>query len=230
MTDQTQTEATPAETSVNDGNGQQQEPAPDKSGVAGQQSADKVEMPRTAFNERLADAKKSGGNEALTTLFAAIGVESTDGLKARFAKLAELEEKHLTEQEKAQREADKRQKEFDKLKAEQEAAETKAKEAELELQRYRTRNAIIEASSKAKDAEDVWLWANSEKGKDHLANVWKEDGTLDTDAVKALVDACAEDKPHFFGGFGPSVPSNRGATPPTRTEVESNQVVKKRSY
>lgn len=222
-----QTKETPAETQQAD---QQPEPAPDKSGVDGQQSVDKVEMPRAAFNTRLADAKKSGSNEAMAEILSGLGVDSLEDLKAKFTRLDELEEKHLTEQEKADREAAKRQQEFDAQAVALEAAETKAKEAELELQRYRTRNAIIEASTKAKDAEDVWLWANSEKGKSFLDKIWTEDGTINTDALKALVDACSQDKPHFFGGFGPSTPSNRGATPPTRQEIEAKQVSKKRSY
>jgi hypothetical protein len=65
----------------------------------------------------------------------------------------------------------------------------------------------------AVDPNDVIAWAAREQ-PDALASVIAADGSIDPDAVDALVAACRGARPHYFRSSAPGSPSNSRANAP----------------
>jgi hypothetical protein len=184
-----------------------QEPqvTPDASPPAGAQntSSDENRVPQARFNAVLQEK-----NELAARLAA---LEAADKTR-REAEMSELERA----QAKAQESEVKHQQLLQQLESE--------RKARLEDKRD---SAVAQslAAAGAIDADDL-ITVLRAKYANELTAILNADGTLDSDAIKALVDKVRTERAYAFQSGGPGSPSNRGGYVPTVTNTEAAALAK----
>jgi len=154
------------------------------------------------LKDRLDRAKRVEREELLKTL----GFEDPDSLKSFVDEGRKLQESQLSEREKLQKAIQERDAKIDKLMKEKD-------EAIQSRVRDKRDAAIRDAANKirAEHPEDVLTWILT---SGDVADMVDESGSVDDKKVLAQVEACRKERPNWFGGKGPGVPSNRDGTPP----------------
>ena len=120
--------------------------------------------------------------------------------------------------------------------AQAKAQESEAKQQQLEQQLESERKARLEdkrdsavaqslAAAGAIDADDLITVLRAKYAND-LTAILNADGTLDSDAIKALVDKVRTERAYAFQSGGPGSPSNRGGHVPTVTSTEAATLAK----
>lgn len=166
-------------------------------------------IPQSKLDERLERARNEAVNKALKEL----GVDSLDALKGIVESETARRRGEMSDLERATKDLEKVTSERDDWKGKFEALQESVKTERLE-------SAIVTAAQGASVPRDVIVWAR-EYAPDDLAAVMDKDGKVDDAKVKALVGKCKKDRPHWFGGKGPGVPSNSdGHTAGTAEEVK----------
>ncbi|HML21818.1 MAG TPA: hypothetical protein PKD09_09230 [Aggregatilinea sp.] len=211
-----------------------------------QQDANAVTMPRETFNERIAQERRAGTRELLTEM-GFEGVETPEGLVQARTELRTLID-FAREQRRSQLSAEERvaedlqaaQTAREQAETRATAMETRATTAEQQLQQYIRRTVILEAASDARYPEDVYTWALNNQA-DQVAAILVadqslfENGTLNTaainrDAAKAIVEECVKARRDWFRAKHPGVPSNAGAQPQQRPDVNSDKKTEAAAY
>lgn len=167
------------------------------------------------LSERLKRAEESAQKKLLEQF----GVDNPDSLKETLKKAKEREEAEMSVTDKLQKQLEAAQK--------ANAALTEQMQGVIQTQRTERRNnAIVAAAQDAKaiDAADVVAWAVSQG---EIEAVMKEDGSIDTGAVKKLIDAAKKAKPHFFQVGGVGSPSNAHGRVP---KADPEKVIGKRPF
>lgn len=168
------------------------------------------------ISERVKRAEESASKKLLGDT----GFESADALREALKKAKEREDAELSVSEKLQKQLEAAQKANTTLMEQMNAMQ-------LSQRTERRNNAIIAAAQEAKaiDPQDVAAWA---AGQSELLNATqKEDGEIDSAAVKKLIDAAKKAKPHFFVSGGVGSPSNAQGRAP---KADPQQVVGKRPF
>lgn len=191
-------------------------------------------MPPDEFKDRIAKERRAGVRELLTAL-GFDDVDDPDKLAQAQADMKDLldfarqqQREKLTAEEQVRDDLQTAQDTAQSEQAKRETAEQERDLAQTRLREYILRTAITQAAQGAAHPSDVYdLYARA-YAQDKLAEVIKpdvdlftEDGVfnpdaIDGEAVKAIVDACREDRREWWqGGYrAPGSPSNAGAQPP----------------
>lgn len=166
-------------------------------------SSDENRVPQARFNAVLQEK-----NELAARLAALEAVET----KRREAEMSELERERAKAQE-AEARYQQMQQQLD--------SERKAR---LEDKRD---SAVAQslAAAGAIDADDLLTVLRAKYAAD-LTGIVSSDGSLNSDAIKALVDKVRTERAYAFQSGGPGSPSNRGGQVPTVTSTEASTLAK----
>lgn len=157
------------------------------------------------------EAKASVYKDLLTQLGADPNDEkAVDSLKARLAKVQEMEDAQKSAEQKLQEQLAKLEKERDEAKAERENTLT----AWLAEKRDNgVKEALRDPKLHCKDPAKVFKLLKADHEAE-LKALLKDDGSMDADKLKALVDLGKKENPEYFTGGGPGIPSTTpGARP-----------------
>ena len=145
-------------------------------------------------------------------------------LKARLDQLEQAEQERkqaeMSELEKAQAKATELEGQMEQLNAQYAQVEKARRED-------RRDNALAQslASAGAIDADELVLILKA-KQADEVNALMADDGTLDSDAIKALVDSTKAARAHNFQSSGVGSPSNRGGAVPVPESEDANRMAK----
>ena len=178
------------------------------------------------FKSRMEQAQRSGMRALLTELGITEGIDTPEGLTAAQQKIsAELEyakqqrEANMTAEERLNEKISTLTSERDQLKQERDRLQREADEAKQALVEFKVdlaRAAAVETAATAAGAShaaDVVMWLRANRPAE-LAQIMGEDGTVDDEQVKTLVDACRDARPEWFAPRTPGSPSHGGARAP----------------
>ena len=192
--------------------------APDKgANTSGQQAATFTQ----ADLDRIAgEARKDGRSKAMADLLKELGAEKTDEVKAKLARLTELEQSQMTEVEKAQAAREKAEQAAAELKAQ---LETERQERRIEARDSRVKDALVAANAKA-DKVLKLLRADRANELDELLD---KEGKFNETKLTALIEKAKADYPEDFGqpGRGPGSPSLQGGRNPEPDQRERERAL-----
>jgi len=149
-------------------------------------------------------------------------LDENNTLKARLDKLEKAEQERkqaeMTEVERATARAAELEAQLKQTAAEREVE----RKARLEDRRD---NALAQslASAGAIDADELVLVLKAKHAND-VSALMADDGTLDSDAIKALVDKTKAERAHNFQTSGVGSPSNRGGSVPSPASQDAQRL------
>lgn len=172
------------------------------------------------FNARIEQARRSGVRELLTAL-GFDNLDTPDAVAQAQQDLADLvafareqRQAQMSAEERIQAQIEEAQRRLQAAEQRAQAAEQRAQEVERQRNDYVRRTEVIAEASRqgARYPDDVWGWAlvNSQ---DDLEPIINEDGSVNREAVKRIVEAHAAARPELYRGNTPGSPSNAGARP-----------------
>lgn len=181
------------------------ETQPDKTGDKG--------VPQDRVNQLVGDARKEGRAAAMADLLKELGVEKVEEAKSVLQAKREADDAAKSELEKAQGALADAQKKAADAEA---ALQKEQQERRIEKRDGAIKDALLKARSTA--PEDVLIIMQT-RFPDMVTATLKEDGTLDTKAIEALVTKAKAERKQDFTGGGPGIPSNSGG----RNSTQNNQ-------
>lgn len=189
-----------------------------------QSTAGTLNLTQAAFNDRIAQAKRSATESTSAELLQALGVASLDEAKASFAEYKALKEASMSASEKAQAEAAKAQQEREALIKERDEFKTQFEALQSTLRKQSALTSIRDAlGTTARDPKAIALWVQSEEAQPYFAAVLKEDGSVDAQKVEALLAECRKQNPQWFGVISPGSPSNAGGKTPVPSSEKARE-------
>ncbi len=199
-------------------------PAPEpKDGATAGDGGSQVVMPPGALRE----VKDRAGRKAVNDFLESLGLTDIDALKATLEDGKKLARDKQTEQERVSSDLETARSENAELKQKIAEHEQATLEAQKQLSQQRIDTAILTAAKDAKRPEDVLLWARG--SKEHFDKLLDDDHNIVADNVTALIDACKQARPEWFGGRTPGSPSNAGAKPP-QSKIDKQKILGRTSY
>lgn len=172
------------------------------------------------------EAKASVFKDILTQLGADPNDEkAVENIKARLAKVQEMEDAQKSTETKLQERLTALEKERDEAKADAEKVKTTALAKERD---DAVKEALREPKLHCKDVAKVFKLLRADH-QGELDALMKADGTLDTDKVKVLVELGKKENPEYFTGGGPGIPSNMGQGA-RASELDDNKKAREASF
>ena len=224
----------PANT-VSNGDGQQQAQGQggdtaQAEGSDTQQAADAVTMPRTAFNDRLAQERQAGARELLRELGFEVGtpeayLAARSDMKGLIDFARQQKEATMTAEERAAEQVAQADRRIKAVETERDSARADLEKAQNELRAFIVRTAILAEAPHATYPDDVHLWAITHQGE-QVAKVIKPDvplflengalnpAAIDREVARQIVTECVKERRQWFRATQVGVPSNANAQPP----------------